>query len=116
MNSLCALLDTSPGPLLDSDEMKALVTAVIMEGCDVAAAHGVEVDRDGVHRTLEMVHREHREHVPSMRVDFRNRQPTEIASLNGAVVALGARHGVPTPRNETLLALVRAREAQYLQA
>ena len=115
MNSLCALLDTSPGPLLDSGEMKALVTATIMEGCDVAATVGVEVDRDGVRRTLDMVHREHREHVPSMLVDFRNRQPTEIGSLNGAVVALGARHGVPTPRNETLLALVRAREAQYLQ-
>ena len=115
MNSLCALLDTSPGPLLDSGEMKALVTATIMEGCDVAVAVGVEVDRDGVRRTLDMVHREHREHVPSMLVDFRNRQPTEIGSLNGAVVALGARHGVPTPRNETLLALVRAREAQYLK-
>jgi 2-dehydropantoate 2-reductase len=116
MNSLCALLDTSPGQLLDSGEMKALVKATIMECCDVAAAVGVEVDRDGVHQTLDMVHREHREHVPSMLVDFRNCQPTEIASLNGAVVALGARHGVPTPRNETLLALVRAREAQYLQA
>jgi len=115
MNSLCALLDTSPGQLLDSGEMKALVKAIIMECCEVAAAVGVEVDRDGVHRTLEMVHREHREHVPSMLVDFRNRQPTEIASLNGAVVALGARHWVPTPRNETLLALVRAREAQYLK-
>ena len=116
MNSLCALLDTSPGPLLDSGEMKALVTAVIMEGCDVACAVGIEVDRDGVRKTLDMVHREHREHVPSMLVDFRNHQPTEIESLNGAVVALGAAHGVPTPRNETLLALVRAREAQYLQA
>ena len=79
----------------------------------MAAAQGGEVDRDGVHRTLEMVY-EHREHVPSMRVDFRNRQPTEIASLNGAVASLGARYGV-TPRNETL-ALVRAREAQYLEA
>ena len=116
MNSLCALLDTSPGQLLDSGETKALVKATIMECCDVAAAVGVEVDRDAVHRTLDMVHREHREHVPSMLVDFRNRQPTEIESLNGAVVALGARHGVPPPRNETLLALVRAREAQYLQA
>ena len=115
MNSLCALLDMSPGQLLDSGEMKALVKATIMECCEVAVAVGVEVDRDGVHRTLDMVHREHREHVPSMLVDFRNRQPTEIASLNGAVVALGARHGVPTLRNETLLALVRAREAQYLK-
>ncbi|MEK9855185.1 MAG: 2-dehydropantoate 2-reductase, partial [Rhodobiaceae bacterium] len=74
MNSLCALLDTSPGQLLDSGETKALVKATIMECCDVAAAVGVEVDRDGVHRTLDMVHREHREHVPSMLVDFRNRQ------------------------------------------
>ena len=115
MNSLCALLGTTPGPLLDSDEMKALVIATVMEGCDVAASLGVEVDRDAVHRTLEMVHREHREHIPSMLVDFRNRQPTEIGALNGAVVALGEEHGVPTPHNKTLLALVRAREAQYLQ-
>ena len=115
MNSLCALLGTTPGPLLDSEEMKSLVIATVMESCDVAAATGVEVDRDAVRATLEMVHREHREHVPSMLVDFRNRQPTEIGVLNGAVVTLGEEHGVPTPRNKTLLALVRAREAQYLQ-
>jgi ketopantoate reductase len=35
--------------------------------------------------------------------------------LNGAVVEIGAAHGVPTPRNATLLALVRAREASYGQ-
>ena len=115
MNSLCALLGMTPGPLLDSDEMKALVVATVMEGCDVAAATGVEVDRDAVRATLDMVHREHRDHIPSMLVDFRNHQQTEIDALNGAVVALGDEHGVPTPHNKTLLALVRAREAQYLQ-
>ena len=50
-----------------------------------------------------------------MLVDFRNHQQTEIDALNGAVAALGDEHGVPTPHNKTLLALVRAREAQYLQ-
>ncbi|NBR03563.1 MAG: hypothetical protein EBT94_10625 [Alphaproteobacteria bacterium] len=33
--------------------------------------------------------------------------------VNGAVVALGAAHGVATPRTQTLLALVHAREAEY---
>lgn len=116
MNSLCALLGMTPGTLLDSDEMKALVMATVMESCDVAASVGVQVDREAVRQTLEMVHLEHRDHIPSMLVDFCNHRPTEIDALNGAVVALGEDRRVPTPHNKTLLALVRAREAQYLQA
>ena len=98
---------------LDDDEMKALVMATIMEACDVASAAGVEVDREGLRATIEMVHREHRDHKPSMLVDVENRRRTEIDALNGAVVATGARLGVPTPRNQTLLALIHGREADY---
>jgi len=114
MNSLCALLGRTPGPLLDDPAIKAVVMATLTEGCDVAAAAGVEVDRAALHSTIEMVHREHREHKPSMLVDVENRRRTEIDSLNGAVVAIGERLGVPTPRNQTLLALIHAREADYL--
>lgn len=113
MNSLCALLGLTPGPVLDSDELRAVAVATAMESCDVAAAVGVEVDRDGLMKTLELVRREHRDHKPSMLVDFLAARRTEIGSLNGAVVALGATHGVATPRNQTLLALVHAREADY---
>ena len=113
MNSLCALLGQTPGPVLDSDELRAVAVATAMESCDVAAAVGVEVDRDGLMTTLALVQREHRDHKPSMLVDFRAARRTEIDSLNGAVVALGAAHGVATPRNQTLLALVHAREADY---
>ena len=113
MNSLCALLGTTPGPILDSAELRDLAIATAMESCDVAAAIGIEVDREGLLKTLELVQREHRHHKPSMLVDFLAGRPTEIDSLNGAVAALGDKHGVPTPRIQTLLALVRAREAQY---
>jgi 2-dehydropantoate 2-reductase len=114
MNSLCALLARTPGPLLDDDGIKALVMATIAEGCDVAAAAGVDVDREALRATIEMVHREHRDHRPSMLVDVENRRRTEIDSLNGALVAIGDRLGVPTPSNKTLLALIHAREAEYL--
>ena len=114
MNSLCALLGLTPGPVLDSDELRAVAVATATESCDVAAAVGVEVDRDGLMKTLELVRREHRDHKPSMLVDFLAARRTEIDALNGAVVALGAAHGVATPRNQTLLALVHAREADYV--
>jgi 2-dehydropantoate 2-reductase len=74
----------------------------------------VEVDRGALRDTIEMVHREHRDHKPSMLVDVENGRRTEIESLNGAVVAAGERLGVPTPRVQTLLALIHAREADYL--
>ena len=115
MNSLCALLGLTPGPVLDSDELRAVAVATAMESCDVAAAVRVEVDRDGLMKTLEMVRREHRDHKPSMLVDFLAARRTEIDALNGAVVALGAAHGVATPRNQTLLALVHACEASCSQ-
>ena len=115
MNSLCALLGQTPGPVLDSDELRKVAVATAMESCDVAAAVGIEVDRDGLMKTLDVVQREHRHHKPSMLVDFQALRRTEIDALNGAVVALGAAHGVATPRNQTLLALVHAREAEYSQ-
>jgi 2-dehydropantoate 2-reductase len=47
----------------------------------------------------------------SMLYDLRSGVPTEVDFINGAVVAAGRRAGVPTPYNETLADLVRAREA-----
>jgi 2-dehydropantoate 2-reductase len=38
---------------------------------------------------------------------------TEIDALNGAVVALGKKHNIPTPLNEALLALIKGVEGQY---
>ena len=113
MNSLCALNDLRPGPLLDSPGMSGLVRATVAECCDVAEASGIIIDRDELESRLQMVQREHRDHIPSMLHDIRSQRRTEIDALNGAVVALGAQHGVPTPYNHTLLALVRQREADY---
>jgi len=42
--------------------------------------------------------------------DFEHGRPTEIDAINGAVVREGARLGVPTPYNQALLLLVKARQ------
>jgi 2-dehydropantoate 2-reductase len=46
----------------------------------------------------------------SMWEDLDRRRVTEIDWLNGELIRLGAKHGVPTPVNERLVALIRAAE------
>jgi 2-dehydropantoate 2-reductase len=45
--------------------------------------------------------------------DLDRRKRTEIDALNGFVVRRGAELGVATPANQSLLALVKLREAQF---
>lgn len=52
---------------------------------------------------------------PSMLLDALAHRPSEVDAINGAVVTEGSRHGVPTPVNETVSNLIRARERTYLK-
>ena len=45
--------------------------------------------------------------------DVENRRQTEIEVINGAIVAAGRQHGIPTPHNETMLWLVRSLEETF---
>lgn len=46
----------------------------------------------------------------SMWDDLKAGKPTEIADMQGAIIALGQRHGVPTPWNERIFELVKQAE------
>jgi 2-dehydropantoate 2-reductase len=52
-------------------------------------------------------------HFPSMLEDVEARRPTELESINGALVRAARRNGVPVPLHEALYRLVKAREASY---
>ena len=39
-------------------------------------------------------------------------QRTEIDAMNGAIVRLGRKHGVPTPMNQTVMLLIKAKETE----
>jgi len=47
-----------------------------------------------------------------MRQDLQRGRPTEIDFMNGAVVALGQRHGIDCPVNAALTAIIKAMEAR----
>jgi 2-dehydropantoate 2-reductase len=50
---------------------------------------------------------------PSMLLDHLAGRRSEIDVINGAVPRVGAEVGVPAPINETVVALVRARESAF---
>jgi 2-dehydropantoate 2-reductase len=89
-----------------------LVRDLVDEGKTVAAAAGVELHDDPWEMNVLATQRGHR-HFPSMLEDVEARRPTELESINGALVREARRHGVPVPLHEALYRLVKAREASY---
>jgi 2-dehydropantoate 2-reductase len=53
------------------------------------------------------------DHKASMLQDVEARRATEIDYLNGAISRLGREHGVPTPLDDMITALVKALEDSW---
>jgi 2-dehydropantoate 2-reductase len=104
INAATALARVDNGALTDGPGASVLDRAV-WEGARVAAAEGRDVPRDVAARARQVAAAT-AGNVSSMRADVEAGRHTEIAALNGAVVARGERHGLPTPVNRTLADLV----------
>ena len=115
LNSLGAVTRLPNGAVGDQPAGRRLARAVVAETMAVARAQRIAVDEQRVHETVAYAFAQHRAHRASMLQDVLAGRPTEIESINGAVVTLGHEHGVPTPVTETLLDLVRVIDGQLGQ-
>jgi 2-dehydropantoate 2-reductase len=113
-NPLGALTRLTHGPVCERPDLRALVTGLVDEGKAVAAAQGIELD-DDPERLIDHAARKDvaYDHKASMLQDVEARRPTEVDYLNGGIARFGREHGVPTPLNEAVWALVRGLEASW---
>ena len=113
-NPLGALTGLSHGRVCEQPPLRALVTGLVDEGKAVAAAQGIELDSDPEvlidHAARPDVAYDHK---ASMLQDVEARRQTEVDYLNGGIVRFGREHGVPTPLNEAVWALVKGLEASW---
>jgi 2-dehydropantoate 2-reductase len=110
LNATCAMLGADGNDILACAAASQLTGAVAEETARVAAALGIKLPyADAAERVWQHC-RDITTSKPSMLQDMERNRPTEIDAINGAVVRAGQRAGVPTPYNEALLLLVRARE------
>jgi 2-dehydropantoate 2-reductase len=108
VNPITAMMGCEVGGIANP-ELLPLKRLVINECVAVAATQGVNFETDFV-REIDDFFRPSR-NLTSMLQDLRRGRQTEIDYMNGAVAALGAKHGVPCPINQALTAIIKAMEA-----
>ncbi len=113
INALTATLACKNGELLTLPGVDQRMKNAIDEALLVAQAEGIEISDDPYH-TCRIVCRKTAENISSMLQDVRNRRPTEIEAINGAIVARALPHSIKTPENSLLYHRVKELEAGYL--
>jgi 2-dehydropantoate 2-reductase len=116
-NPIGALTGLTHGRVCEDTALRRLVSGLVDEGKAVAAAQGIELDADPEalidHAARPDVAYDHK---ASMLQDVQARRATEIDYLNGGIVRFGREHGVATPLNEAVVALVKGVERSWQQA
>jgi 2-dehydropantoate 2-reductase len=113
-NPCCAVTRLPLGRFTNCPEGIEIKSALLEEILAVAECEGVTGLREITTATKywpednPMYH-----HVPSTAQDVRNKRKTEIDFLNGAIVRLGKKHGIPTPYNSMITNLVHIIENNY---
>ena len=106
-NPITALTLQRQGVLRRAD-VHALSLDLLAEAIAVARADGVPLEDDEAQRAMQTLFSFAPDFGTSMYFDRLAGRPCEIDALNGAIVAAGARLGVATPINRTLVTLLRA--------
>ena len=112
INALTAIHRCPNGKLLESAAIKDELTASVKEGEAVARALGIELAGDPLAMTLDVCSKT-AQNLSSMLQDVNNKRPTEIDSINGAIVAAGRNLRIPTPVNNALVQKVKEIEQTF---
>jgi 2-dehydropantoate 2-reductase len=110
INAIGAITRLRNGDLLLSHDLMDLMRSAIEEGLTVAEGLKISFrDEDIISKTYQIA-RATAQNKNSMLQDVEKGRRTEIDFINGAIVRLGKRIGVPTPINDALTALIKGIE------
>ena len=110
INPVCAISGVLNGEMLLHPELFETGLAAMEEAGRIASAEGVDLTDFDLAQSLEDLCRATADNRVSMLQDIMAGRQTEIDSICGEVVKRGEELGIPTPRNQTLHALVKGIE------
>lgn len=116
INALSALLDCEAGAIPRDPNAAQLAEALAEEAASVAAALKIHLPFVSPWQYVTEVIALGADAKSSMAYDLESGHPSEIDHINGAVVAFGRRTGTPTPYNDAMVRLVKARETLLAQS
>ena len=120
LGAISAITDLRSFEIMAVPELQDIVFRSVDEAAAVAAAEGHELDvaeaREILMKLVDTTGGGTGTSKSSMREDIVRKRRTEIDTIHGAVARLGRKHGVPTPTIDTMVALVKGLQSQYLKA
>ena len=108
VNPIAAVLRVPNGRLLESETTTRFMREVCKECEQVALASGVSLSASRMYPRVRAVCKDTADNISSMLQDVQKGKRTEIQQINGAFCSAGRTRGVPTPLNETLVAMVES--------
>ena len=112
INAITALSGIKNGQILQLEWSRQLSREAVEEAMAVAHAQGIAIDGDPVEKVFQVAAATGPNR-SSMGQDVDNCRLTEIAAINGFIVRIAEKAGVPVPVNRTLAALVETLQAHY---
>jgi 2-dehydropantoate 2-reductase len=100
MSGITTLTQKSAGPLRANPDTRALIETAVREVVAVGQAAGGGLKPDDTTAMMNIVDNLPEKMVSSMAHDRAAGKPLELNWLSGAVVRIGAKHGVPTPTHQ----------------
>ena len=116
LSPVCALTRRTMKQMMEFEDTRGLVEAVLREGIEVAEANGIYFESDFLEHCMGYLDKAGH-HRTSMHVDIEKKNPTEIGFINDKIVKYGKAKGIPTPYNSTIVSLIRGTELpEYIGA
>jgi 2-dehydropantoate 2-reductase len=113
INALSALLDCTAGEIPKDPNAARLAESLAEEAAAVATAMKINLPFANPWQYVTEVIAVGIDSKSSMAFDLESGHPSEIDHINGAVVAFGRRTATPTPYNDAMVRLIRAKEALH---
>ncbi len=108
INPVAAVLRVPNGRLFDSPIISRFIREVCQECIEVACSEGIRLSPASMYARVRAVARDTSCNMCSMLQDVERGNRTEIDQINGAFCRTGREEGIPTPLNNSLVAMVGA--------
>jgi 2-dehydropantoate 2-reductase len=118
LGAISAVTDLRSFEIMRVPELREMVFRAVDEAATVANAEGVALDvaqaREVLLKLVDTAGGGTGAAKSSMREDIIRHRPTEIDTIHGAVARLARRHQIATPTIDSMIAMVKGLQAQYL--
>jgi 2-dehydropantoate 2-reductase len=101
-------LTLQPGGIAWRDDIAEIQRGMVRECIAVGIAEGARLDPSLADEVIAKYRAAPRDSVNSLHADRAAGRPMELDARNGVIVRLGAKHGIATPINAMIVALIEA--------